>query len=199
MTAIFDQQDLLPTENEVVSAHGDSPGAVEVNVHPLIADMVSRNAPETDFRRILPISAKTNIRTAGTVASLNRIASDRAFTNAPTSTNIDQHVVRFLRFKIVVVFNIITGDLSIPDRSTANDDASAFVITDVAAANNRLMEVNVIEKSPDSTAIVNMTRIDNYVSISFAQPNPDPNIAYQYTRHDRLHRTDQVNPKLRRS
>src|SRR5690625_7545135 len=94
MTAIFDQQDLLPTENEVVAAHRDSPGAVEVNVHPLIADMVSRNAPKTDFRRILRISAKTNIRTAGTVASLNRIAGDRAFTDAPALTDIDQNVVR---------------------------------------------------------------------------------------------------------
>ena len=71
----------------------------------------------------------------------------------------------------VVVFYIVAGDLEISDLGAFDADSSESVVADMATVNIDLVEVDVIQKHPCPSIVIDVTASDEYVSVSPGQEN----------------------------
>src|SRR5579872_5044573 len=109
-----------------------------MNIVFLAADQVARNGPESDLVVLLGAGAdEADVRAVGTVSGLQGVAGDRSFANRAVSA-IDVNLGRrfavgpgnFVR-TVVVVFDVVTGDLKIADFAAFNANAPLAAIADV--------------------------------------------------------------------
>jgi hypothetical protein len=100
-----------------------------------------------------------------TLDSLNRIARNRTFPDGRSLvTRIDPHISRANGILIVIVLDIVTGHLQIPDLRTLNLDSSAFAITDVRTAYYHLVKIHVVKCNAPSAIVIDMAMRDQDVS-----------------------------------
>ena len=70
---------------------------------------------------------------------------------------------------VVVVFNIVTCDLDVANFTVQNLDARKFVVANVTAGDDELVEVDVIEENAHTAVVVDMAMANQYIACAFSE------------------------------
>src|SRR5262245_34000270 len=128
-----------------------------MDVDGLAADQVAGDGPHASSMIAIRAAAdEADVRSVRAVRGLQRVAANRPLANrALFNVNVDfggrfgvgsGHADR----SIVVVFDVVAGDLQIANLAPLNANSSQPTVTDVAAGNDRLVQVDVIQKHADA-------------------------------------------------
>ena len=95
---------------------------------------------------------------------------------------------------MVVVFNIVAGDLQVTNFTLLNANATQPVVTDMIAGDVDLVQANLIQKNSHPRIVVDMAVADKDIAISLKQSNTIPYLVNQHALENRLHGLDQLDP-----
>ena len=109
-------------------------------------------------------------------------ASARACANAAdTSIEIDFRGglaigTRHLMAAIVVVLDVVSGNLQISNLAALNSDTTESAVTDVRTADDRLMQIDGLKVDADA-AMVNVAADDDHVAVIGREMNAMPQVS----------------------
>ena len=163
---VFYQEVSVESIVDRVSRDGDASDCNEVDVVFLRADQISRDGEQAYLVvRLGRVAYHQYIRASWRGFCLDGIARYGAFANGGGSVaGVDPDICRSVRFFIVVVFDVVAGDLQVADLRSDDFDASAFAIADVRGGNDDLVKIYMIEKDAYAAVVVQMTVGDKDVS-----------------------------------
>ncbi len=133
-------------------------------------------ADDADVGRVLPF-----------IVVLDRAAGDRRFRQRPVG-RIEQDVRGRGSVGAHAAFDIASADLHVTHFAAARHHAAAVAITDVAADDVRLMQVDVIVVDADAAVLIDVAGRDQHVAVALDQMNPVPALANDGARDGKLHR-----------
>src|SRR5690606_15586309 len=143
--AVFDHNIPIVSSHESIPNNTDTSAVIQINIEVLISDMVPGNTPQSYLIGIAVTSDESDVGSSGTVDGLDGIARYRPLPyTAPLLTAVNQNICGNNTFWVTVIFDIISGDLKISDRTTRDFNSSLFTITDVAVANDELVDIDII-------------------------------------------------------
>src|SRR5690606_27272846 len=82
---------------------------------------------------------------------------------------------------------VVPGDLEIADGAAHNLDPPAPAVADMAAGNDRLVEIHAVEEYARPTRVIDVTGADQHVAIALGQPDAVPHVTDQHPAQGRLH------------
>ena len=159
-----------------------------MNVVHLAANQVAADGPHSDLVIVATATSdQPDIRTTRTVRGLQRVAGDRPFANRTfTNINVDfggrqaigVRKLLAMRF-IVVVFDVIAGDLQIANLAVFDPHATEPAIADMRPRNAGLMQIDIFKVNADARIVVDVAMINQQISSSFGDVNSSPQLPKQ--------------------
>jgi hypothetical protein len=157
----------------------------------LVADVVSGDAPQSDLVRCPGRADPADVGAAGGRTGLDGVAADGAFADAAFAA-VDPDVGRLFGLPVVVVFDVVSGDLQVPDRAADDPNSALPAEADVASLDDRLVEIDLVQQQPGAAAVVEVAGVQDEVAVALAQDDAIPDAADQHASHDGLQRVEEL-------
>src|SRR5947208_7170871 len=149
--ATLNQEVAFLTERNTVAGQHHATTILQMDVDGLVADVIAGDGPHADLVHVRrPDEAQ--VGAAGADFGLNGVADDAPLADAPCR-GVDPDVGRLLGGGIEVVFDVVAGDVQVADFAGNDIDAAAPAIADVAAVNNRLVQIDAVERDEDAATV----------------------------------------------
>ena len=199
LPTVFQQQVAVAAGVNAIAAEDYAVTADQVNIVFLAADDVTTNGPQPRWPIVTAHFADKNIRSSRRGCCLDRVGGDRDLVHAGFfSTGVDVYFGGWLGIgavgAMVVVFNIVAGDLQVANFTLLNPNATQPVVTDMIAGDVDLVQANLIQKNSHPRIVVEMAVADKDIAISLKQSNTIPYLVNQHALENRLHGLDQLDP-----
>ena len=202
ISTVFRKQISVVSAVDVVPLEGNSTSQRQMNVGGLTSNQVSTDAPHSRQMTMLRSTAdNSNVRPVGAVGRLNGVAGDRSFANGPPLRTIDVDFgrrnigqIRNVERAEVVVFDVVPGNLQIPNLAVVDADPAEAIVTDVTADDVCLMQIDVVEPDADPRVVIDVTMTDQHIAATLRDVDRIANSANQDTGQRRLHDSTKAHP-----
>lgn len=135
-------------------------------------------------------------RSPGRTGGLDRVGCNGHFVHTRAlGRSVDVNLRRWLRLGtvrfVVVVLDVIPGDLKVAHLRPLQPNASQPIVANVAAGNVNLVQVYPIEIHTHTGVKVNVTVADEHVAVALDEMNAVPTMRDHHALEHGLHRLDQ--------
>ena len=185
VTAHIDEARILNEEIPVltgvnrVAAQGDAVAAGEVHVVFLTADDVAADGKEAGRPGLIGRFLDADVCTLGRAGGLNGVRRDGHFVHAGTfGGGVDVNFGGRLRLGLVrfmvVVLDVVAGDLQVAHLRSIEPDAAQSIVADMAAGDVDLVQVHSIEIHAHAGVKINVAMTDEHIAIALDEMNAMP-------------------------
>ncbi len=93
---------------------------------------------------------------------------------------------------MIVVFDVVAGDLQIVHLRSFDANPTQPIVTDVISTDVGLMQIDAVKKHAHARVVINVRIVNLHIAVALVQPDAVPHLPDQYSLQNRLHRFDQL-------